>query len=79
MTDIALEPAPCWDNRAHFESRPNAALAARAAGVPVLDIVVPVYNEQAALADSIHRLHRYLGENFPVPGAHHDRGQRQHR
>ena len=56
MTDVAL-----------FESRPNAALAASAAGVPVLDVVVPVYNEQAALADSVHRLHRHLREQFPFP------------
>jgi putative flippase GtrA len=28
---------------------------------------VPVYNEQAALADSIHRLHRHLCEHFPYP------------
>jgi glycosyltransferase involved in cell wall biosynthesis len=56
MTDIAL-----------FESRPNAVLAARDAGVPVLDVVVPVYNEQAALADSVHRLHRHLREHFPFP------------
>ncbi|WP_019970815.1 bifunctional glycosyltransferase family 2/GtrA family protein [Mycobacterium sp. 141] len=53
--------------RFHFASRPNAAVAARAAGVPVLDVVVPVYNEQAALAHSVHRLHRYLRENFALP------------
>lgn len=63
MTDIALETvAP---QQVHFESRPNAAVAARAASVPVLDVVVPVYNEQAALADSVHRLHRHLREHFP--------------
>jgi hypothetical protein len=67
MTDIALAPDAGWDHRVRFESRPNAALAARAAGVPVLDVVVPVYNEQAALADSIYRLHRHLRENFPFP------------
>ena len=61
MTDLALAPAP------RFESRPNAALVARDLGVPVLDVVVPVYNEQAALADSIHRLHRHLCESFPYP------------
>lgn len=33
-------------------------------GVPVLDVVIPVYNEQAALADSVRRLHRYLSESF---------------
>ena len=31
----------------------------------VLDLVVPVYNEQVALADSVRRLHRYLAESFP--------------
>ncbi len=67
MTDIALERDADWDHRIHFESRPNAAVAARAAGVPVLDLVVPVYNEQAALADSIDRLHRHLQDNFPFP------------
>ena len=33
--------------------------------MPVLDVVVPVYNEQAALADSVQRLHRHLREQFP--------------
>src|SRR5689334_17765360 len=61
MTDIAED----CGKRTRFVSRPNAAVAARAAGVPVLDVVVPVYNEQAALADSVHRLHRYLRENLP--------------
>src|SRR6478752_8338222 len=65
MTDIALDTEAGWAHRTHFESRPNAALAARAAGVPVLDVVVPVYNEQAALADSVHRLHHHLQEHFP--------------
>ncbi|MDT5397136.1 MAG: hypothetical protein QOK33_367 [Mycobacterium sp.] len=63
MTDLALAPAPAL----RFESRPNAALVARELGVPVLDVVVPVYNEQVALADSIHRLHRHLREDFPYP------------
>src|SRR6201991_1404714 len=65
MTDIALEPHAGFGYRIHFAPRPNAALAARAAGVPVLDVVVPVYNEQVALADSVHRLHRHLRESFP--------------
>src|ERR1700754_5311703 len=67
MTDIALErdARPASDIR--FEARPNAALAARAMGVPVLDVVVPVYNEEAALADSVYRLHRHLRDQFPFP------------
>jgi putative flippase GtrA len=54
-------------SRPGFAPRPNAALEARALGVPVLDVVIPVYNEQAALADSVHRLHRYLRDSFPYP------------
>ena len=45
--------------------RRNAALIAAESGVPVLDVVVPVFNEQAVLADSIHRLHRHLREDLP--------------
>src|ERR1700754_1398119 len=67
MTDIALErdARPASDIR--FEARPNAALAARTMGGPVLDVVVPVYNEEATLADSVHRLHRHLRDQFPFP------------
>ncbi|GAA1666589.1 sugar translocase [Mycolicibacterium murale] len=43
----------------------NAALVAAERGVPVLDVVVPVYNEQEQLADSIRRLHRHLCTEFP--------------
>ncbi|GAB11254.1 putative glycosyltransferase [Gordonia araii NBRC 100433] len=45
--------------------RPNAARVAAQRGVPVLDVVVPVYNEQAALVNSIRRLHGFLLEQFP--------------
>jgi putative flippase GtrA len=31
-----------------------------------VEIVVPVYNEQEALAASVHRLHNYLTEKFPL-------------
>lgn len=64
MTDTLLE-IPVLQGR--FEARPNAAMAAQATGAPVLDVVVPVYNEQAALADSVHRLHRYLHDSVPFP------------
>ncbi|MGO9976936.1 MAG: glycosyltransferase [Solirubrobacteraceae bacterium] len=33
--------------------------------VPRVDVVVPVYNEQADLERSIRRLHRFLAENVP--------------
>ncbi|MDT5265259.1 MAG: hypothetical protein QOI90_1885 [Mycobacterium sp.] len=69
MTDMALSEAlpRDIDRMRRFDSRPNAALAAAALGVPVLDVVVPVYNEEAALADSVHRLHRHLRDTFPYP------------
>jgi glycosyltransferase involved in cell wall biosynthesis len=51
--------------RVAIESRHTATAITRDGNVPVLDVVVPVYNEQAALADSVHRLHRYLSEQFP--------------
>lgn len=58
MTTIALTGEQA-------RARPNAALIAAERGVPLLDIVVPVYNEQAALAGSIHRLHEHLTHDFP--------------
>ena len=33
---------------------------------PTLDVVIPVYNEEADLEPSVHRLHRYLRESLPV-------------
>ncbi|AQA06303.1 sugar translocase [Mycobacterium sp. MS1601] len=45
----------------------NAALLAADRGVPVLDVVVPVYNEQDQLADSVRRLHRHMSTEFPFP------------
>ncbi|WP_392544008.1 glycosyltransferase [Oryzobacter telluris] len=33
----------------------------------VLDVVVPVHDEQAVLAASVHRLHAHLVETFPYP------------
>jgi glycosyltransferase involved in cell wall biosynthesis len=42
------------------------ALASTApAPAPVVDIVVPVYNEEAALELSVRRLHRFLRAEFP--------------
>ncbi|MCM3887622.1 bifunctional glycosyltransferase family 2/GtrA family protein [Frankia sp. R82] len=35
--------------------------------VPVLDVVVPVYNEQDDLAPCVRRLHAHLQDSFPYP------------
>jgi putative flippase GtrA len=40
------------------------ALALDSAG-PVLDVVIPVYNEQVDLGPSVHRLRAYLAAHFP--------------
>jgi len=50
---------------ARFSVRPNVVAMARERRVPVLDVVVPVYNEQTALAASVRRLHRYLAVSLP--------------
>jgi glycosyltransferase involved in cell wall biosynthesis len=41
-------------------------LAARL-GEPLIDIVIPVYNEERDLGPSVRRLHDYLGAEFPFP------------
>ncbi|QXC61027.1 glycosyltransferase family 2 protein [Aquihabitans sp. G128] len=35
--------------------------------VAAVEVVIPVYNEQAGLVASIERLHAYLDERFPLP------------
>ena len=43
------------------------AQAPAAATRPQIDIVIPVYNEEADLEGSVRRLHRYLTDRFPIP------------
>jgi putative flippase GtrA len=52
MSELAILPAPArrWP---------------LAVAVPDVDIVVPVYNEEAGLERSIRRLHRFLRDGFP--------------
>ncbi|MEV7727222.1 glycosyltransferase [Streptomyces sp. NPDC087917] len=50
----------------------SGALPARAPlaplpGVPVLDVVIPVYNEEKDLAPCVRRLHAHLTRTFPYP------------
>lgn len=59
MTDTDLDSPP------RFAPRANAARQAAQTGAPVLDVVIPVHNEQLALADSVRRLHRNLADSFP--------------
>jgi putative flippase GtrA len=41
--------------------------AAHRPGVPVLDVVIPVYNEEDDLEPSVRRLHAHLSGTFPYP------------
>lgn len=50
-----------------LDLRPTRAEPSVAPVPPVLDLVVPVHNEQAVLAASVGRLHRHLSETFPYP------------
>jgi putative flippase GtrA len=43
------------------------ALVGHAPRRPVLDVVVPVYNEQDDLVPSVERLHAHLASTFPYP------------
>jgi glycosyltransferase involved in cell wall biosynthesis len=52
MTELALVPQP------RIDRLPSP-------GRPQIDVVVPVYNEEAALAGSVLRLHRFLSDSFP--------------
>jgi glycosyltransferase involved in cell wall biosynthesis len=38
-----------------------------ASGAPIVEVVVPVHNEQATLEPSVRRLHRFLSLNLPFP------------
>jgi glycosyltransferase involved in cell wall biosynthesis len=44
---------------------PSPALSVVRAA-PAVDVVVPVHNEQAVLADSLRRLHDYLTEALAI-------------
>ena len=59
--DIVMEPQ---DTR--MDTRPVRPAASPA---PVVDIVVPVYNEEADLESSVRRLRAYLDDRFPVASA----------
>jgi putative flippase GtrA len=44
---------------------PASAVAAGEAGIALVDIVIPVYNEEVDLAASVRRLDDYLAQGFP--------------
>ncbi|MEC3979117.1 dolichyl-phosphate beta-glucosyltransferase [Amycolatopsis sp. H20-H5] len=48
-------------------TRPGTAPVAPLGPQPVLDVVIPVYNEETDLEPCIRRLHGHLTEHFPYP------------
>jgi putative flippase GtrA len=45
---------------------PLPAAGPEASGIPAVEIVLPVFNEQEILEKSVRRLHRFLHKDFPV-------------
>ena len=67
------------DLRDRFRPRPDAATLARSRGVPVLDVVVPVYNEQGRPCELGASAAPLSATTLSVRGPNHDRRQRQYR
>jgi putative flippase GtrA len=66
MTNLLIDSV-ATESGLSTRPRPSALADAARRGVPVLDVVVPVYNEEVALAGSVRRLHRYLADALPFP------------
>jgi putative flippase GtrA len=47
--------------------QPARGPVAAGTGTPVLDVVIPVFNEEKDLAPCVRRLHAYLTEHLPYP------------
>ncbi|WP_123029651.1 bifunctional glycosyltransferase family 2/GtrA family protein [Mycolicibacterium stellerae] len=67
MTNTLIESGATTDCAPSTCARSSVLADAARRGVPVIDVVVPVYNEQAVLSGSVHRLHRYLADTLPFP------------
>ena len=65
-TDLAVHAGENMrDQRDAIESRARPSGEADSNAGPVLDVVIPVYNEAASLPVSIERLYRFLTTEFP--------------
>lgn len=57
---------PTRTTTSEHEAQAGPTVDARTIG-PVLDVVIPVYNEESGLADSVRRLNAWLRVHFPYP------------
>ncbi|MEK0155058.1 glycosyltransferase [Arthrobacter oryzae] len=62
--DTPLRPGTGYVRRAPVDTR---AMAEAGTDAPVLDVVLPVFNEQQDVEPSLRRLHAYLLATFPYP------------
>ncbi|KLL12312.1 MULTISPECIES: glycosyltransferase [Protofrankia] len=60
-----VAPQPCGTSPARWRQQQYGTPPARWRQQPLVEVVVPVYNEQEALDGSIRRLHDYLTRRFP--------------
>ncbi len=67
IADLAEPGAPNAPKPAPVAPAPGGTVdrAGGGAGAPAVDVVVPVYNEEADLGPSVRRLHAYLSTTFP--------------
>jgi hypothetical protein len=65
-TRQAEETTETMSSLALIDETPTAPPAGLPAG-PLVEVVVPVHNEQRVLVASVTRLHRYLAASFPFP------------
>jgi putative flippase GtrA len=67
IADLAEPPAPAAPDPVPAVEAPGGTLGrlGGGAGAPAVDVVVPVYNEEADLGPSVRRLHAYLSTTFP--------------
>ncbi|WP_371745854.1 glycosyltransferase [Arthrobacter oryzae] len=67
--DASHERAPMLPGPGSIRRSPvdTRAMAAAGTDIPVLDVVIPVFNEQQDVEPSLRRLHAYLLATFPYP------------
>lgn len=62
-------PAPTFPRQGRVRRAPvdTHMTGTTGAAAPVLDVVIPVYNEEQGLEQSLRQLHLYLADTFPYP------------
>ncbi|MER5947572.1 bifunctional glycosyltransferase family 2/GtrA family protein [Streptomyces sp. NPDC001904] len=64
-TDSSPGIGPTAANLGALPAREHLPVGSGLGDAPVLDVVIPVYNEEADLGECVHRLHAHLVRTFP--------------